>query len=268
MSKSCAGVTHHGPQAAAQSRDISKKFQRQRLGPIRHHPVIPLARSSMFECRTCLRRVWGALLNDLNPRSTSQRSVTHNAARQWQRVEPRRWQSTASVRSPTQDSRRLGPSKSTRMTTHEGRLRQPVKDVRSPGSFKRSLRGDLLDQRGAMVVKNQRTESKEDEVDNTALEQSDSQRDVLTSVEKRKMINAMKFLTDPKKFADHINDLLYKRQNVEAALKFVRFASKSTKCVVAWNHVIRWHLANKKPNAALKLYNEVLICAFSPRVAS
>lgn len=66
----------------------------------------------------------------------------------------------------------------------------------------------------------------------------------------------LEWLKDPAKFADHVHYTL-RSQQIEKALNLCRIASKSMSCIVAWNHVIDWHVKNEKVNAAIDIYNEM-----------
>ncbi|RKF61255.1 Pentatricopeptide repeat-containing protein 2, mitochondrial [Golovinomyces cichoracearum] len=61
---------------------------------------------------------------------------------------------------------------------------------------------------------------------------------------------------DPLKLADYIRRILNKG-NFEVALKTVRDASRTTQCVVSWNHLIDWLMSKGKMRAAFKIYQEM-----------
>lgn len=66
----------------------------------------------------------------------------------------------------------------------------------------------------------------------------------------------LEWLKDPVKLADHVHYTL-RAQNIDKALNLCRLASKSMACIVAWNHVIDWHVKNKRVNTAIDIYNEM-----------
>lgn len=66
------------------------------------------------------------------------------------------------------------------------------------------------------------------------------------------------YLPDPLKFAEHVHYTL-RNKSPEKALDLCRLASKTMSCVVAWNHVINWHMQQRpaKISDAVKIYNEM-----------
>lgn len=66
----------------------------------------------------------------------------------------------------------------------------------------------------------------------------------------------LKYLGDPLKLAEYIDDLLRKNA-FDKAVELVRMASKSIPCTVSWNHLINYELSLGRVNGAVKLYNEV-----------
>lgn len=65
-----------------------------------------------------------------------------------------------------------------------------------------------------------------------------------------------KWLKDPLRLGDHTVGLLRKDSH-QRALAIVRLLSKDVACTVSWNHLIDYHMSNRKPSDAVKLYNEV-----------
>lgn len=65
------------------------------------------------------------------------------------------------------------------------------------------------------------------------------------------------YLSDPLKLADFVRQEL-RRDKFDFAQELVRTASKNTKCVVSWNHLVEWQLMKGKMNAAISTYNEVI----------
>ncbi|KAH7321665.1 hypothetical protein BKA65DRAFT_540841 [Rhexocercosporidium sp. MPI-PUGE-AT-0058] len=63
-------------------------------------------------------------------------------------------------------------------------------------------------------------------------------------------------LSDPLKLADFVRQTL-RRDEFDFAEELVRTASKNTKCVVSWNHLVEWQLSKGKMNAAIATYNEM-----------
>jgi pentatricopeptide repeat protein len=70
------------------------------------------------------------------------------------------------------------------------------------------------------------------------------------------------YLVDPLKLANHVLKLLQDKKFEEAHL-LVQTASKSSPCVVSWNHIINSQMMEGKVNAAITLYNEVCRSFFS-----
>ncbi|OTA93069.1 hypothetical protein M434DRAFT_73704 [Hypoxylon sp. CO27-5] len=66
----------------------------------------------------------------------------------------------------------------------------------------------------------------------------------------------LQYLKDPLHIADYVKKTLAKGDFEEAAL-ITRKASKDTKVVVSWNHLIDYHLRHDRLHAAIKLYNEM-----------
>ena len=64
------------------------------------------------------------------------------------------------------------------------------------------------------------------------------------------------YLGDAVKLADHIQYTL-RCENPEKALELCRLASRTTQCIVSWNHCINWHLQRGKPGEAMDIYNEM-----------
>ncbi|KAH6715403.1 hypothetical protein BKA61DRAFT_604435 [Leptodontidium sp. MPI-SDFR-AT-0119] len=64
------------------------------------------------------------------------------------------------------------------------------------------------------------------------------------------------YLSDPLKLADFVRQEL-RRDKFDFAQELVRTASKNTKCVVSWNHLVEWQLMKGKMNAAISTYNEM-----------
>ncbi|POS86405.1 hypothetical protein EPUL_000880 [Erysiphe pulchra] len=61
---------------------------------------------------------------------------------------------------------------------------------------------------------------------------------------------------DPLKLANYIRRLL-KNDRFHLAVQIVRNISRSTQCVVSWNHLIDWLMSKGKMNAAFKIYHEM-----------
>ncbi|KAI0146035.1 hypothetical protein F4776DRAFT_653328 [Hypoxylon sp. NC0597] len=66
----------------------------------------------------------------------------------------------------------------------------------------------------------------------------------------------LQYLKDPLHIANYVKKTLAKGDFEEAAL-VTRKASKDTKVVVSWNHLIDYQLRHDKLHAAIKLYNEM-----------
>ncbi|OTB06808.1 hypothetical protein M426DRAFT_20560 [Hypoxylon sp. CI-4A] len=66
----------------------------------------------------------------------------------------------------------------------------------------------------------------------------------------------LQYLTDPLHIADYVRKTLA-RGNFEEAALITRKASKDTKVVVSWNHLIDHELQHDKLHAGIKLYNEM-----------
>jgi pentatricopeptide repeat protein len=66
----------------------------------------------------------------------------------------------------------------------------------------------------------------------------------------------LEWLKDPVKLAQHINYTL-RNEEAEKALNLCRLASRKMECVVSWNHVVAWHMARGKVNAAIDIFNEM-----------
>ncbi|KAK4494032.1 hypothetical protein PRZ48_015218 [Zasmidium cellare] len=66
----------------------------------------------------------------------------------------------------------------------------------------------------------------------------------------------LEWLKDPVKLAEHVHYTL-REKKIEKAINLCRIASKSMTCIVAWNHVIDWHIKNQRVNAAIDIYNEM-----------
>ncbi|KAG4437255.1 hypothetical protein IFR05_007271 [Cadophora sp. M221] len=64
------------------------------------------------------------------------------------------------------------------------------------------------------------------------------------------------YLSDPLKLADFVRQEL-RRDKFNFVQELVRTASKNTKCVVSWNHLVEWQLSKGKMNAAIATYNEM-----------
>lgn len=68
---------------------------------------------------------------------------------------------------------------------------------------------------------------------------------------------ALRYLkNDPVKLADFVRDTL-RDGDFDTALAAVREASKSTPCVVSWNHIVDYQLSQGMMRAAIKTFNEV-----------
>ncbi|KAI9732239.1 MAG: hypothetical protein M1818_007558 [Claussenomyces sp. TS43310] len=63
-------------------------------------------------------------------------------------------------------------------------------------------------------------------------------------------------LKDPLKLAEAVREYL-RGDNYDEARTLVEFASKTTACIVSWNHLIDWQLSKGKVNAAIKTYNQM-----------
>ncbi|KAI1769075.1 hypothetical protein GGR53DRAFT_277749 [Hypoxylon sp. FL1150] len=66
----------------------------------------------------------------------------------------------------------------------------------------------------------------------------------------------LQYLKDPLHIAQYVSKTLGEDNFEEAAL-ITRKASKNTKVVVSWNHLIKYQLQHDKIHAAVKLYNEM-----------
>ena len=73
----------------------------------------------------------------------------------------------------------------------------------------------------------------------------------------------LRYLGDPLKLADHTVGLL-KQDELQKALDIVRLASRTTTCVVSWNHIINYDMTKGKVASALKTYNEVCLFSINP----
>ncbi|CZT07645.1 uncharacterized protein RCO7_10260 [Rhynchosporium graminicola] len=73
----------------------------------------------------------------------------------------------------------------------------------------------------------------------------------------------LKYLNDPLKLADYVRQTL-RREEFEVAQEVVRAASKTTMCVVSWNHLVEWQLTKGRMNAAISTYNEMKKRAQAP----
>ncbi|KAK5128284.1 hypothetical protein LTR85_002951 [Meristemomyces frigidus] len=78
----------------------------------------------------------------------------------------------------------------------------------------------------------------------------------LTPSAKRALTKELLYLPDPAKLAEHIQYTL-RCDNLHKALELVRMASKERSCIVAWNHIVNWHMQRGKVNEALKVFNEM-----------
>ena len=74
----------------------------------------------------------------------------------------------------------------------------------------------------------------------------------------REIRQHLTYLSDPLKLTDFVRQTL-RRDEFDFAEELVRSASKNTKCVVSWNHLVEWQLSKGKMNAALSTYNEVML---------
>lgn len=214
----------------------------------------------MFNCHSCLRRAWKALYHDVTIESSQAGFLVPAPQSINQGLTSQRWLST-SIPRPYRRDKKLQvsvkpPQSSTDAPVRYERVRSSHVDeaTRKP---RRTNREELVNSRRGVLAKNPKTKQVLDEEANTASVEPKQKDAPVTQSEKRRMDRSLLFLGDPLKFSNHIHDLLYKRENVQSALKMVRYASKSRSCVVAWNHIIQWHFKHDKPNAALKLYNEV-----------
>jgi pentatricopeptide repeat protein len=85
-------------------------------------------------------------------------------------------------------------------------------------------------------------------------------QDIMETASQRAMRKALqeelKWLTDPLKFANHVEYTL-RCEKPEKALELCRMASTKMDCVVAWNHCIDWHLKHGKHQDARKIFNEM-----------
>lgn len=66
----------------------------------------------------------------------------------------------------------------------------------------------------------------------------------------------LQYLKDPLELATFVKNEL-RKDRVTEMLQLTRMASHSMQCIVSWNHIIDYYLANEKVNNALKVYNEV-----------
>lgn len=64
------------------------------------------------------------------------------------------------------------------------------------------------------------------------------------------------FLQDRFKLAEHV-DYTLRNNNPDKALDMCRLASRNMECVVAWNHVVAWHMKNSRVNKAIDIFNEM-----------
>ena len=86
------------------------------------------------------------------------------------------------------------------------------------------------------------------------------QHDRTTSHHAKKAERALKkellYLSDPLKLAEHIHYTL-RCDNPDKALELVRLASREMSCIVSWNHIVDWHMQNRRPADAMRIYNEM-----------
>ncbi|CAK3920693.1 Hypothetical predicted protein [Lecanosticta acicola] len=78
----------------------------------------------------------------------------------------------------------------------------------------------------------------------------------LTKANERALRKEIAWLRDPVKFANHVHYIL-RNEQPDKALELCRLASKEGNVVVAWNHVVNWHIQRRKVNRALEIYNEM-----------
>ena len=76
----------------------------------------------------------------------------------------------------------------------------------------------------------------------------------------------LEYLKDPLKIADEVRRRLRNlngnipdeaKNQLNRIKQLVRAASKELECVVSWNHIINHEFLQRRPNAALKAFNEV-----------
>lgn len=68
----------------------------------------------------------------------------------------------------------------------------------------------------------------------------------------------LRYLQDPLELAVFVRQQLKKGKIVEMK-QLVVMASQSMDCIVSWNHIVDYLLANGKINEALKVYNDVCL---------
>lgn len=91
----------------------------------------------------------------------------------------------------------------------------------------------------------------------TALpEEIDVQEKSAQQKNNKALLKELEYLPDPLKLAEHIHYVLRNAQP-EKALDLVRLASKDRQCIVAWNHIIDFHMKAGRVSEALKFYNEM-----------
>ena len=81
----------------------------------------------------------------------------------------------------------------------------------------------------------------------------------------------LRWLQDPLRLSERVRAVLPRNGGTKPvlaetkALALVRVASKSMDCVVAWNHIIDYYMAQGKPKLAQKTFNEVSVsCCYDP----
>ena len=90
---------------------------------------------------------------------------------------------------------------------------------------------------------------------NELLSPTTTSREVAKS-EQRALRKEVEWLKDPVKFAEHVHYVL-RNEQLDKALDLCRLASRDGNMVVAWNHVINWHMQRRKVNKAIEVYNEM-----------
>lgn len=207
----------------------------------------------MFECRACLRRLVTAVLPDVeqshirNLRRPGPR-IAHIAPRP---VSPsliqRRFQSSEAV---LQKKPSRAEHANSRIRRTSSRAKVPARIDVAKTKIPRSSRA------GAAKSTALSTRHARQEVGHSSIDVSGK----LSLEDRRRLNHSLKYLVDPLRLAEYVERQL-KKNRLEEALKMVRYASsqKEMKCTVGWNHVINWLMLHDRANAAIKIFNEVLV---------
>lgn len=78
----------------------------------------------------------------------------------------------------------------------------------------------------------------------------------LTERQKTNLRSELKYLTDPRKLANHIQHVL-EHDDIDKARALARLSSRSMANIVSWNHLVDWYMKNGKPKTAIDAYNEL-----------